>query len=245
MLAAYLIASRLIPRYAVVAGLVAGLAAAAALDELAFPHIVFAVVEPQLTAPVFSLRATLGLAVPLFLVTMASQNAPGVAVLRTAGFDVPNDRPIWVTGLASGVMAPFGAHTINLAAITAAICAGPDAHPDPRRRYVAGVACGVFYIVAGLFGATAVTLFAGLPQQFVACLAAIALLAPLLGGLTTAMRDERPRNAALITFLVTGSGVTLLGVGSAFWGLLFGVAVLLLTNLGRQNENTSPEPAAE
>ena len=120
------------------------------------------------------------------------------------------------------------------------ICAGPDAHPDPRRRYVAGVACGVFYCVAGVFGATTAALFAGLPPQFVACLAAIALLAPLLGGLNTAMRDEQARSAAAVTFLRScsvvrpdASGMTLLGVGSAFWGLLFGVAVLFVTAPGK------------
>jgi benzoate membrane transport protein len=234
MLAAFVVATRIAPRYNVVTGLIVGLVAAALLGMLHFPHIRFALVRPELTVPVFSLRATLGLAIPLFLVTMASQNAPGVAVMRAAGYDVLADRSIWVTGAASGAMAPFGGHTINLAAITAAICAGPDAHPDPQRRYVAGVACGAFYIAVGSFGATTAALFAGLPQPFIAGLAAIALFAPLMGGLTTAMRDEQRRSAALITFLVTGSGITMLGVGSAFWGLVLGIAVVMVTGQGRE-----------
>jgi benzoate membrane transport protein len=146
-----------------------------------------------------------------------------MGVLASSGY-APSDRLlIGSTGAVSAVLAPFGSHAVNLAAITAAICTGPEAHHDPRRRYVAGVSCGVFYLIVGMFGSTLVAVFAGLPKELVAAVAGVALFGALANGLTGAMADPQHRESALITFLATASGVTLWGIGSAFWGLIAGV----------------------
>jgi benzoate membrane transport protein len=163
---------------------------------------------------------------------MASQNVPGVAVIRASGYTVPISPLIGWAGLANLVLAPFGGFALNLAAITAAICMGPEAHEDPRRRYVAAMAAGVFYAIVGLFGATVVGLFAAFPRELVAAVAGLALLATIGNGLAAALRDENQREPALVTFLVTASGVTLSGVGSAFWGLAAGVVTLLILRAG-------------
>jgi benzoate membrane transport protein len=193
------------------------------------------------TTPAFSVASLVGIAVPLTLATLASQNAPGIGVLTASGYR-PDDRLlVGSTGLVSAVLAPFGSHAVNLAAITAAICTGPEAHRDPRRRYVAGVACGAVYLVVGAFGSTLVAFFAGLPKELVAALAGVALLGALSGGLTGAVREEKDREAALITFLATASGVTLFGIGSAFWGLVFGVGAHLV--LDGRFRRTAPAPS--
>ena len=227
MLACYLAMKRLKPRYAILATLCAGLAASAALGLLHQDGLDVvlngALARPILTTPVFSLGALIGLGVPLFLVTMTGQNATGLGVLRTAGYKTPGGPLVAATGVLSTLLAPFGAHGINLAAITAAICTGPEAHHNPDRRYVAGVVCGVAYLVIGLFGATLVGIFASLPAPLVAAISGLALFGALMAGLTQAMEDEAQREAALVTFLVTVSGVTLWGIGSAFWGLVGGV----------------------
>lgn len=223
MLACYLAMKRLKPRYAILATLCAGLAASAALGLLHLNGVDAALARPELTTPVFSLGALIGLGVPLFLVTMTGQNATGLGVLRTAGYKTPGGPLVAATGALSTLLAPFGAHGINLAAITAAICTGPEAHGDPDRRYVAGVVCGLAYLVVGLFGATLVGIFAALPAPLVAAISGLALFGALMAGLTQAMDDEARREAALVTFLITVSGVTLWGIGSAFWGLVGGV----------------------
>ena len=170
----------------------------------------------------------LGVALPLFVVTMASQNVPGIAVIRASGYPVPVSPAIGWTGLATVLLAPFGAFSLNLAAITAAICMGPEAHPDPARRYVAAVWAGVFYLLIGVFGATVAALLAAFPGELVVAIAGIALLGTLGGSLATALREEDEREAALVTFLVTASGLALFGIGAAFWGLLAGVVVRLV-----------------
>lgn len=223
MLVCYLAMKRLKPRYAIVATLCAGLAASAALGLLHLGGLDATLARPELTAPHFSLGALIGLGVPLFMVTMTGQNATGLGVLRTAGYKTPGGPLVAATGALSTLLAPFGAHGINLAAITAAICTGPEAHSDPDRRYVAGVVCGLAYLVVGLFGATLVGIFAALPAPLVAAISGLALFGALMAGLTQAMHDEPKREAALVTFLITVSGVTLWGVGSAFWGLVGGV----------------------
>jgi benzoate membrane transport protein len=184
--------------------------------------------RPVLTTPEFSVASLIGVAVPLILATLATQNAPGMAVLSASGYEADDRLLIGTTGLVSTALAPFGAHAVNLAAITAAICTGPESHPDPRRRYVAGVSCGAFYLLIGAFGSTLVAFFAGLPKELVAAIAGVALLGALAGGITGAVKEEKDREAALITFLATASGVTLFGIGSAFWGLVFGVAAHLV-----------------
>jgi benzoate membrane transport protein len=224
VLAVYLLVKRRLPRYAVLCALIAGVIASAVTSKLHVHLGQVGLAHPVFTMPSFSAKALIGIAVPLFIATLASQNAPGIGVLTTSGY-APDDRLlIGSTGAASTLLAPFGSHAINLAAITAAICTGPESHPDLRRRYVAGMSCGFFYLLVGTFGSTLVALFAGLPPQLVAALAGVALFGALIGGLTGAMSQERDREASLVAFLVTASGVTLIGIGSAFWGLVFGMA---------------------
>jgi benzoate membrane transport protein len=183
---------------------------------------------PVFTAPEFSWRATVSLALPLFIVTMASQNLPGVAVIRAAGYRMPISKIITLTGAATLVLAPFGAFALNFAAITAAICLGREAHVDPDRRWVAAAANGVIYCIVGVFGAAVAGLLAAFPRELVVAVAGLALLGTIASGLAAALKDDAHREAALITFLVTLSGVELLGVGSAFWGVLFGAAALFV-----------------
>jgi benzoate membrane transport protein len=228
MLFAYLLARRWVPRYAVLFALAAGVAIALAQGSLALGSVSLSLAQPVFTAPQFSIGALFGVALPLFVVTMASQNVPGVAVIRASGYTVPISPVIGWTGVATLLLAPFGAYALNLAAITAAICMGREAHEDPARRYVAAVAAGVFYLLVGAFGATVGALFAAFPRELVLGIAGLALLGTIGNGLAAALSAERDREPALITFLVTASGVTLLGVGSAFWGLVAGALAMLL-----------------
>ncbi|MDP2849271.1 MAG: benzoate/H(+) symporter BenE family transporter [Humidesulfovibrio sp.] len=234
MLACYVAMKRVWPRYAIVATLFAGLVASAGLGLLDFSLVEASIARPEFTAPVFSLGALIGLGVPLFMVTMTGQNATGLGVLRTAGYQTPGGPLVVATGALSALLAPFGSHGINLAAITAAICTGPEAHGDPDRRYVAGVVCGLAYLVVGLFGATLVGLFTALPPGLIAAISGLALFGALISGLTQAMADEVRREAALVTFLVTVSGVAVFGVGSAFWGLVGGVLTNAALNARRK-----------
>ena len=232
----YLIAKRLLPRYAIVATLMIGIAAAAVLGLLDFSHFHVAVASPVFTMPAFSVSAIVSIGIPLFVVAMASQNVPGIAVLRADGYDhtaAPSSPLIATTGLASLVLAPFGSHGVNLAAITAAICTGPHAHEDRTKRYMAAVWCGIFYLIAGTFGATIAALFAAFPQALVVSIAALALFGSIMSGLTNAMQNPTEREAALITFMVTASGLTLLSIGAAFWGLVAGVITQFALNARR------------
>jgi benzoate membrane transport protein len=228
MVAAFLLGRRWWPRYAVPAVLAVGIAVAAAQGRLQWSRVIFEWGLPVWTAPVFSLPALVGVALPLFVVTMASQNLPGVAAQRAAGYRTPVSPPILVTGAASVLLAPFGGYAFNLAAITAAICMGREAHEDPARRYTAAVAAGLFYIVVGLAGGAVVGLLQAFPRELVLVVAGLALLATIAGGLAAALKDDKHRDAAGLTFLVTLSGVTLLGIGSAFWGVLAGTIALLV-----------------
>ncbi|WP_422416362.1 benzoate/H(+) symporter BenE family transporter [Pseudomonas sp. GZD-222] len=230
MFFSYLIIKRLSPRYAVLAALLVGTALSGALGLLDFSGFSLEVATPVWTTPSFSLAATISIGIPLFVVAMTSQNMPGVAVLRADGYQVPASPLISVTGLASLVLAPFGSHGINLAAISAAICTGPHAHEDPNKRYTAAVWCGIFYGIAGVFGATLAALFAALPKELVLSIAALALFGSIMNGLTVAMNEAREREAALITFMVTASGFTLFSIGSAFWGIVAGVLTLMVLN---------------
>ena len=225
MLAAWLAARRWWPRYAVIATLLVGVAIAWGSGLMKTGGLTLALARPVWTPPHFSLAAVLSVALPLFVVTMASQNVPGIAVIRASGYPVPVSPAIGWTGLATLLLAPFGAFSLNLAAITAAICMGPEAHPEPARRYMAAVWAGLFYLLIGVFGATVATLLAAFPRELVVAIAGIALLGTLGGSLATALREDDEREAALVTFLVTASGVGLLGIGAAFWGLVAGVVV--------------------
>jgi benzoate membrane transport protein len=229
MLAAYLLARRLTPRYAVIAALLVGSSIALAQGLLHVDAVRLSLARPVWVTPRFTPDAIIGVAIPLFAVTMASQNVPGVAVIRASGYRVPISPLIGWTGLANLALAPIGGFALNLAAITAAICMGPEAHKDPKRRYVAAVAAGVLYFVIGLFGSTVVSVLTAFPPELVAGIAGLALLATIGGALASAVREENQREAALVTFLTTASGVTLAGIGSAFWGLVLGVVTLLIT----------------
>ncbi|WP_433361627.1 benzoate/H(+) symporter BenE family transporter [Actinoplanes sp. CA-142083] len=243
MFAVYLVCRRLLPRYAVLAALAAGIAVAAALGEMHLSSVDLAFAKPVFTAPSFSWQAAIGVALPLFVVTMASQNLPGVAVLRNDGYDVPVSPLITWTGVTNFVLAPFGAFGLNLAAITAAICTGPQAHPDPRRRYLAGVWAGVFYLVIGALGATVGSLLLALPAPMVLGIAGIGLLGTIGSSLTSALSDTRWREAAVVTFLATASGVKLLGIGSAFWGLIAGLLTAAATGAISRRAKEADTPA--
>ncbi len=189
---------------------------------------------PVLVVPAFRPSALLGVALPLFLVTMASQNIPGMAVLNANGYH-PAPGPLFTrTGLLTLAGAPFGAHAVNLAAITAAICAGPDAHPDPARRYWAAVVAGGGYIGFGLLAGGATVLIGAAPPVLIEAVAGLALLGAFAGALMAAVADPARREAAVVTFLVSASGFSILGIGGAFWGLLAGGALLLLGRFGRR-----------
>ena len=222
MFATWLVGRRLFPRYAVIATLLVGVGVAAAQGLLHAEQLRLELAVPVFTWPTLSWPAVFGIALPLFVVTMASQNIPGVAVILASGYDTPISPVIGWIGVVNTVLAPFGAYGLNLAAITAAICMGREAHEDPARRYTAAVAAGAFYIVVGLFGATVAAVFAAFPKELVACVAGIALFGTIANSLAMALREEADREAALVTFLVTASGLSLGGIGSAFWGLVAG-----------------------
>ena len=222
MTVAYVLGRRWWPRWSVPVVLLVGMGVAALQGQLRLSSIDWSWGLPVWVSPAWSWAAMVGVALPLFVVTMASQNLPGVAAQRASGFDVPVSPVVGATGLASLVLAPFGGYALNLAAITAAICMGKEAHTDPTRRYTASVSAGVLYIALGLAGGTIVSLMAAFPQALVLAVAGLALLGTIASGLSVAVKDEQQRDAALLTFLVTLSGVTLAGVGSAFWGVVVG-----------------------
>ena len=242
MLAAYLLGRRITPRFVVPLTLVLAIGFVAVTQGFRGPTLEFALTVPVFVAPVFTLAAAVSLALPLFVVTMASQNLPGVAAIQAAGYGnppgaaaeagVPISKIITLTGVATLVLAPFGGFALNLSAITAAICMGPESHPDRHRRYTAAVVCGAIYVLIGLFGAAIVAALTAFPQELIAAIAGLALLGTIANALHVALRDEAHREAALITFLVTLSGVVIGGVGAAFWGVLAGAAALFVQQYG-------------
>ena len=226
MLVIYLAGRRFNSRYTIPLTFLGGLLWAAQGGLIHTEALSLTLAQPIFTAPTFSLSTLIGVGIPLFIVTMASQNVPGIAVLRANGYQTPVSPLIGWTGLTGLLLGPFGGYQFNLAAITAAICMSPEADHDPARRYLAAVWAGVFYLITGLIGATVAGLFTALPKELVAAIAGIALLGTIGNSLSGALRDERERDAALVTFLVTASGLALINIGSAFWGLLFGLIVL-------------------
>ena len=227
MFVVYLLGRRWWPRYAVPGVLLAGVAVAGWQGQLHLGTVQWQWATPVFTMPVFSVAAMVGIALPLFVVTMASQNLPGVAAQRAAGYDTPVSPVVTTTGLASLLLAPFGGYALNLAAITAAICMGPEAHADPARRWQASAAAGVFYILLGLLGGAVVGLLGAFPKALVLALAGLALLGTIGSGLAAAVKEEHTREAAVITFLITASGLSLWGVGAAFWAVVAGGLALL------------------
>jgi benzoate membrane transport protein len=213
--------------------LLAGLPLAALLGH-AMPPLAFGLALPVWTTPEFAPAAMLGLGLPLFLVTMATQQIPGAAVLRVAGYASPTRLALGITGGLTLLLAPFGGYSVNLSSITAAICTGPDAHPDPGQRWKTGPIYGACYLVLALFGAGFATMLAGLPPILVGVVAGTALLGPLTNALSAAISVADQRFAAITAFTVTASGLSALGLGSAFWGLLAGVVVLGAERLTRR-----------
>ncbi len=238
MLGSYLVSKRWLPRYAVVVTLLVGIVFVAARGELGMSGVSLGLAVPVFVAPEFSWSAAVSLAIPLFIVTMASQNLPGVAAIQAAGYAGPGGIPvskiITLTGLATLVLAPFGAFALNLSAITAAICMGREAHEDPARRYTAAVSCGAIYVLIGIFGAAITGVLTAFPKELVAAIAGLALLGTIGNALSVALREEPHREAALITFLVTLSGVVIAGVGSAFWGVVAGALALAVQQYRRR-----------
>lgn len=230
MALAYLAGRRWWSRYAVPGVLLAGVAVAAAQGRIHLDGVALAWTQPVFTTPAFSLGALVGIGLPLFVVTMASQNLPGVAAQRASGYDTPVSPVVGATGVASLLLAPFGGYALNLAAITAAICMGREAHEDPARRYTAAAMAGVFYLALGLAGGAVAGLMAAFPRELVDAVAGLALLGTIAGGLAAALKDEHHRDAALLTFVVTLSGLTLAGIGSAFWGVVAGGIALAFQN---------------
>ncbi|WP_269147958.1 benzoate/H(+) symporter BenE family transporter [Comamonas aquatica] len=228
MLLTYVLSRRLWPRYAVMLTLMAGIACAAWQGQMQWSQVEWRLALPVFTTPSFTWQACISVALPLFVVTMASQNLPGVAVIRTAGYALPVSRLVGTTGVVTLLLAPFGAFGINLAAITAAICMGTEAHADPAKRYTAAVWCGLFYVLLGIFGAVVAGLLAAFPKELVMAIAGLALLGSIGGGLVAALQQDSSREAALITFLVTLSGVVIAGIGSAFWGVVAGGLTLFV-----------------
>ncbi|PKL98310.1 MAG: benzoate transporter [Gammaproteobacteria bacterium HGW-Gammaproteobacteria-9] len=231
MFCTYLIFKRAMPRYAVLAVLVIGVTITIASGELRSEALVIGLATPVWINPDFSWQVMLNIAFPLIMVALTGQFVPGMAVLRNAGYSTPASPLISSSALGSLLLAPFGCHGLNLAAITAAICTGREAHENPAKRYVAGVSGGVFYLLLGIFGATLVSIFTAFPAALIAALAGLALLAAIGGALSAAMALPDDREAALITFLVTASGMSFLGLSAAFWGLIFGITAHLLLRL--------------
>ncbi len=226
LFAVFLIMRRLAPSWALPAVLIGAFAVLAVRGQVTLPPGTGLVGELHPVLPVFDPVAAISLAVPLFLVTLVSQNLPGLVVLRASGFEPPPRPLLLSTGLATVILAPFGAYGINLAAIVAAICTGPDAHPDPSRRWWVGVIYGALYLLVALFAAPLAGLFIAMPPAALAVLTGLALIGPLTGALTGAMAEPKDREAAVIAFAATASGVALFGIGSAFWGLLAGFVAL-------------------
>jgi len=235
----YLLAKRALPRYAVVLALAAGLIVAGLLGDIALHGQTLTFAAPEFVMPHFTLSSIIGIGIPFFVVTMASQNAPGIATLKAHGYHLPVSPLITWTALTALVLAPFGGFTVCIAAITAAICMGEDIHPDPKKRYMAAVAAGIFYLIAGVFGGSIGMVFTALPEALIHSIAGLALLGTIAGSLYRALENEKQRDAAIITFLITASGVTLLGIGSAFWGLAGGVITHLILSIPARNRDKS------
>jgi benzoate membrane transport protein len=235
----YVLVRQFAPRYAVVAVLVAGIVVAVVSKTLKVDELRFSVAKPVFTGPTLTLSALIGIAIPVFIVTMAGQNMPGVAVIRNANYDMPVSKIIGMSGVGTAVLAPFGAYQLNLSAITSGICMDPSSHEDPARRYTAALANGSVYLIVGIFGTSVIGALKAFPTEFVQIIAALALLPTIGINIAAATADESRREAALITFLVTLSGVTVAKIASPFWGTVAGVGVTLLSMLTARRKRTA------
>ncbi|MFQ1850034.1 benzoate/H(+) symporter BenE family transporter [Aeromonas veronii] len=225
LLLAFLLGRHLWPRYTMVLVLGVGMLTCSVRGDLQLGTLHWQLASPVWTWPAFSLDALFGIALPLFIVTMTSQNMPGIAILRAHGYQPSTSSLISWTGLTGLLLAPFGGYAFNLAAITAAICMGKEVDPDTKRRWPAAVWAGCFYLLTGCFGATVAALFSAFPAALVTCVAGLALLGTIGSSLHSALHQDEAREAALLTFIITASGISLLGIAAACWGLLIGLAI--------------------
>lgn len=241
LIVTYVLLKRICARYAVVGILAIGLLFLLAQERIDLSGLQLKFAMPVFTMPEFTLNAALSVALPLFLITLTGQYMPGMLVLRNDGFRTSANPIVTVTGLGSLIMAPFGSHAFNIAAITAAIATGREAHEDPTRRWIAGIAAGCFYVLVGVFGVTLAAVFMAFPATFITTLAGLALLGTVGGSLAGAMAEPASREAALITFLASAANINILGVGGAFWGLVIGLVAYTVLN-GRLPRKRSVEP---
>lgn len=225
LLAVYILSKRLSPRYCIVITVIAGLVLCPMFMEFHVPALQWSLAKPVWMTPDFTWSAILGLALPLFVINMASQYLPGIAMIKSYGYQPHVNHLIGWTGVAQALLSPFGCYTVNIAAISAAVSLDDQVHPDPKKRYIAGMSCGFFYIVMGVFAATLTSLLMSFPHIFIVALAGIALFGTISHNIAIAFHDVNEREAALMTFLFCASGIQFFGIGSAFWGLLFGFAV--------------------
>ena len=231
LLATYIVLKKALPRYCIVITVIVGFVICPLFMQFEIPPLNFSLTQPVWVTPDFSLQSLLGLAIPLFIINMASQYLPGIAMIKSYGYQPHVRQLVGWTGIAQAFFAPFGAFATNIAAISAAVSLDDQAHPDPQKRYIAGMSCGVFYILMGLFASTLTTLLISFPSVFIVALAGIALFATIGHNISIAFQQVDEREAALMTFLFSASGVQFFGIGSAFWGLLFGYAVYRIFRL--------------
>jgi len=226
----YLLGKRLFPRYAILFVMLTGMLCARAQGLFHFDAVHLALTTPIFSMPVFTWSALISIGIPLFIVTMSSQNIPGVAILHNAGYTPPLSPIISGIGLINTLLAPFGSYSICLASLTAAICTSPEAGADPKERYKSTVFAGICWLFIAIFGATVVSLFLAFPKELMLALAGLALLGTMSSSLKHALEQESEREAALITFLVSASDISFFGIGAAFWGLFVGIMVSLILN---------------
>ena len=228
LLAVYILSKKFWARYCIVITVIAGIAMCPFFMEFHTPVLHWSLAKPVWITPEFTWSAIFGLALPLFVINMASQYLPGIAMIKSYGYHPHVNQLIGWTGLVQAVLAPFGCYSVNIAAISAAVSLDDQVHPDPSKRYIAGMSCGFFYILMGLFAATLTSLLMSFPHLFIVALAGIALFGTISHNIALAFHDVADREAALMTFLFSASGIQFFGVGSAFWGLLFGFAVSII-----------------
>lgn len=231
LLATYIVLKKALPRYCIVITVIIGFVICLLFMQFEIPPLNLSLTQPVWVTPDFSLQSLLGLAIPLFIINMASQYLPGIAMIKSYGYQPHVRQLVGWTGIAQAFFAPFGAFATNIAAISAAVSLDDQAHPNPQKRYIAGMSCGVFYILMGLFASTLTTLLISFPSVFIVALAGIALFATIGHNISIAFQQVDEREAALMTFLFSASGVQFFGIGSAFWGLLFGYAVYRIFRL--------------
>ncbi len=222
MFVVYILGRRFFPRYNIVIVLISGMMIAWLQNLLHFAPMDFTLLNPVFVKPSFNVATLISIGIPLFVVTMSSQNLTGIAVMKSFGYKPEISKLISWSGFVNLIVAPFGGYTLNLSALTAAICMGPEAHPDHDKRYTAAVSSGLIYIVVGIFSSAVVSVFNAFPKELIMTIAGLALMSTINNGLIAVFEDKKDREAAMITFFVTASGISLLGIGAAFWGLVAG-----------------------